>query len=168
MRVGAWVRGESGIAMALTLMTLMVLWTISAALVAVVQNEYRSALLALHAQQALWLAEAGLERAVFELGRDADWTDTRGATALQDPAGGWAPLCLDPEAEGRCGAPAEDLPAPADEPLGWMAVQWRSGSCGACVEVRAVGRVRRAVRSVVALLRREAEGIRVVGWREDL
>ncbi|MDR5708462.1 MAG: hypothetical protein QN172_07710 [Armatimonadota bacterium] len=168
MRVRALMRGESGVAMALTLMTLVVLWTISASLVAVVRNEYRSALLALDAQQALWLAEAGLERAIFELGRDADWTDARGATALQDPAGGWMPLCLDPGAEGGCGAAADALEFPAEEPLGRITVRWRSGGCGACVEVRAVGRVRGAARSVVALLRREAEGIRVVGWREEL
>ncbi|MDR7415142.1 MAG: hypothetical protein QN200_01590 [Armatimonadota bacterium] len=160
--------GESGVAMALTLMTLVVLWTISASLVAVVRNEYRDALLALQAQQALWLAEAGLERAVFELGRDPDWTDAGGATSLRDPGGGWMPLCLDPEARGGCEAVAEGVEFPADEPLGRIAVRWRPGGCEACVEVRAVGRVREATRSVVALLLREEGRIRVSRWREEL
>jgi hypothetical protein len=168
MRVRAWVHGESGVAMALTLMTLMVLWTISASLVAVVRNEHRDALLALQAQQALWLAEAGVERAAFELERDPDWTDGQGATALQDPAGGWMPLCLDPGARGGCGAVAEALRFPADEPLGQITVRWRPGGCDACVEVRAVGRVRAATRSVVALLQREGGRIRVSRWREEL
>ncbi len=164
----AVVRGESGVAMALTLMTLVVLWTVSAALVAVVRHEYRSAALALEAQQALWLAESGVERAAFELGRDPDWTDARGATALLNPSGGWALLCLDPEAEVGCRAPAEEVAFPADGPSGRITVRWRPASCSGCVEVQAWGRTQKAVRSVTALLRREAEGVRVVAWREEL
>ncbi len=164
----ALVRGESGVAMALTLMTLVVLWTISAALLAVVRHEYRSAALALEASRALWLAESGLERAVFELGRDPDWTDAHGATALLDPSGGWALLCLDPEAEAGCRSPAEEVAFPADRPLGWITVRLRPASCPGCVEVQSTGRMHGAVRSVTALLRREGERIRVVAWREEL
>lgn len=161
---------ESGVAMAMTLMTVVVLVTLSAGLVAVARNELHSASVSAASRTALALAEAGLERALFELRRDPDWSDAEGATALRTD-GGEFPLCLDPTARGGCGAPARDLPFPAEEPLGQMTVELGPADeprCAGCLVVRATGKLVRASRRIAVVVQRVEGAVRVVLWREEL
>jgi hypothetical protein len=161
---------ESGVAMALTLMTIVVLVTISAGLVAVARNEVHSARLGEASRTALALAEAGVERALFELRRDPDWSDAEGATALRTDTGEF-PLCLDPTARGGCGAPARDLPFPAEEPLGWVTVELRTSGepgCEGCLALRATARAAHASRRIEVVVRRDGGAVWIVRWREEL
>jgi hypothetical protein len=128
------------------------------------------------ASWAFQVAEAGAERAVFELSRDADWTDQAGATALLGQAeDGWAPVCLDPDSRGTCPTPATSVLFPAGEPVGSFQVVWRPRTgpeCGpeGCVCVRSTGNAGSAARRVEVVLARAGTGapVRTVYWREVL
>jgi len=165
-----FVADESGVAMALTLMTIVVLLTISAGLVAVARNEVRTARLGEASRIAFALAEASLERALFELRRDPDWSDAEGATALRTDAGEF-PLCLLPTARGGCSAPAQDVPFPAEEPLGRVTVElltWGEPGCEGCLGVRATAQVAHASRRIEAVVRRDGQALRIVRWQEEM
>ncbi len=165
-----FVADESGVAMAFTLMTIVVLLTISAGLVAVALNEVHTAYLGEASRMAFALAEASLERALFELRRDPDWSDAEGATALRRDPGAF-PLCLDPEALSGCSAPAQDMPFPAEEPLGRVTVElltWGEPGCQGCLKVRATARVAHASRRIEAVVRRDGQAVRIVRWQEEL
>ncbi|MDR5684495.1 MAG: hypothetical protein QN163_10825 [Armatimonadota bacterium] len=166
---------ESGLALVVTLAATVVLLAVSATLVAVARNEYRLAALAQTSRQALAVAEAGLERGLFELRRDSNWTDATGATALSSGPS-WSPLCLAPDAAPPCDeARAVDVPFPGTDPLGTFTVELaKIGAdpplgCDAttCMRLRASGRVRGSARVVQAVARRVADAaVEVQEWRE--
>ena len=154
---------------------LLVAMAAQAALV-VLAFELKAASNARDSSWAFQLAEAGAERAVFELSRDPDWTDQGGATALvaqvQD---GWAPVCLDPDSRGTCPTPATAVLFPAGEPLGSFEVLWRAWTgpeCGpeGCVCLRSTGTAGAAARRVEVVLARAGPGtpVRTLDWREVL
>jgi hypothetical protein len=164
----------AGLVFALAVMLLAAL--AAQAALAVLAYEAKASSTARESAAAFQVAEAGLERAAFELARDPDWADLRGATALLDPSGAqWRPLCLDPDSGGACTLAAEATAFPAADPLGTFTVQLklRTGpECGpdGCVCVRSTGRARSAARRVEAVLTRARAGepVRLVGWREVL
>jgi type II secretory pathway component PulK len=65
-------RGEAGLALALVLLTINVILIVTATLVAIALNEYQAAAGGERSRQAFQLAEAGLEKAIYELKRDPD------------------------------------------------------------------------------------------------
>ncbi len=146
------------------------------AALAVVAFELKAAGNTRDSSWAFQLAEAGAERAVFELSRDPDWTDLGGATALLDQAeDGWAPVCLDPASWRTCPTPATSVPFPSGEPLGSFQVLWKprpGPECGpeGCVCVRSTGTAGSATRRVEVVLARTGPGIavRTMDWREVL
>lgn len=164
----------AGLVFALAVM-LVVAVTCQAAL-AVVAYELRATAQFRDASWAFQVAEAGAERAMFELRRDPDWTDQAGATAIVGQAeDGWAPLCLDPDSEGHCSNPSVSVPFPAAEPLGTFTVLVKPGlgsQCGpeGCLCVRSTGSAGPAVRRVEVALTRAEPGkpVKVVSWREVL
>ncbi len=172
---GARVLGEqAGAGLVFALVVMLLVAIAAQAALAVLAYEARAAATARDAVAAFQVAEAGFERAVFELARDPDWTDRRGATALLGVGGtGWAPLCLDPGSDGSCTQPADSTSFPAANPFGTFAVSLkaRAGSeCGeeGCVCIRSTGRAGSAARRVEGILARAAPGepVRVLGWRE--
>jgi hypothetical protein len=166
---------ESGLALVVTLGAILVMLTVSATLAAVARNEYRLAAVSEASRQALVVAEAGLERGLFEVRRDAQWTDTTGATAM-NTGSSWYPLCLAPNGVPPCGgARAVGLPFPAADPIGTVTIELSEATANAapgcdrasCIRVRATGRVRESVRVVQAVARRVGtSGLEVGDWRE--
>lgn len=165
---------QRGAALVFALAVMLLVAVAAQAALAVLVHEVRASATYREAAAAFQLAEAGLERAIFELGRDPDWADPAGATALLHPASpAWAPLCLDPGADGRCTAPAEDVAFPATAPLGRFGVRLklRTGAeCGreGCVCVRSTGLAGGAARRVEAVVTRAEPGspVRLLAWRE--
>lgn len=167
------VADERGAALLFTVAVTLLVTLAVYAIVAVVVHEGRAGAAFRDSVLAFLVADAGLERAVFELRRDPNWADGQGATALLSAAGAAGPLCLDPQARGACPLPAESVPFPAQESLGTFTV--RVAPHGdprclgpACVCVRSIGQAGGAVRRVEAVLTREGPEapVRVVGWRE--
>jgi len=170
------VRSEQGAALVFALAVMLLVALAAQAALAVLAYEARAAATGKDATAAFQLAEAGLERAVFELRRDPDWTDRGAATAATDPLRtGWAPVCLDPGADGSCASPADSVPFPAADPLGRFTVRVKrrvGPECGpeGCLCLRSTGVAANAVRRVEAVLTRaeRAGPVRVVAWREVL
>ncbi len=167
------VRSEGGAALLFTVVVALLMTLAAHAVVAIVLHEGRASAIFRDSLSAFQVAEAALERAVFELRRDGNWQDDQGATALLGAEGGEALLCLDPDARGICSMPAESVPFPAQEPLGTFTVRVvvpPSPRCPgpSCVCVWAVGHAGRAVRRIEAVLAREGPQapVRLVGWRE--
>ncbi|MCS7236429.1 MAG: hypothetical protein RMM30_10715 [Armatimonadota bacterium] len=168
--------GQEGAALVFALAVLLLVALAAHAALAVLAYEARASATARESAAAFQVAEAGLERATFELARDPDWRDARGATALADPSGvEWRPLCLDPGSDGACRVSAESVAFLAGDPLGNFTVRMklRAGTeCGeeGCVCVRSTGQARGAVRRVEAVVSRDRAGepVRVVAWREVL
>ncbi|MCL6554071.1 MAG: hypothetical protein K6W08_13255 [Firmicutes bacterium] len=111
--------GEAGLALALVLLTINVILIVTATLVAIALNEYQAAAGGERSRQAFQLAEAGLEKAIYELKRDPDWTDSgaaAGATKNLTAARQWRPL-WDGSADLR------DAAFPAGAPIGTVTVE---------------------------------------------
>lgn len=167
---------QTGAGLVFALAVLLLVAMASQAALAVVAYELKATAQFRDASRAFQVAEAGAERAVFELGRDPDWTDRAGATALVGQAeNGWAPLCLDPGSEGHCSSPSASVPFPTAEPLGNFTVLVKRGlgpQCGpeGCLCVRSTGSAGAAVRRVEVGLTREQpdKPVKVVSWREVL
>lgn len=176
MRDGCSLREETGAGLVFALVVMLLVAIAAQAALAVLAYEAKAAATARDAVAAFQVAEAGFERAVFELARDRDWTDRRGATALLGVGGsGWAPLCLDPGSDGACTQPADSTSFPAADPLGAFSVSLKARAapeCGeeGCVCVRSTGRAGTATRRVEGVLARAAPGdsVQVLGWREVL
>src|SRR5574341_125694 len=122
-RINVLVRDESGVALALTLAMTILIVIVSAALVATAMNEYQTSGVAETSRQAFQLATAGVEKGIFELKRDGDWSDNVGAT--QEHALGntttWYRLY-------NGAAYVENADFPASQPLGRITVQLRGAS----------------------------------------
>ncbi len=167
------VSDEHGAALLFTVALMLVATVAVQAVLAVVAHEARAGATFRDSIWAFYVSEAGLERAVFELGRDSDWADRKGATALLGTATSEAVLCLDPAAEGTCPEPAASVPFPDREPLGRFTVRLathETSRCtgASCLCVWAAGQAGRAVRTVEAVLTRDGPEapVRMVGWRE--
>ncbi|MDR7400013.1 MAG: hypothetical protein QN144_12000 [Armatimonadota bacterium] len=176
MRQGGSLHEETGAGLVFALVVMLLVAIAAQAALAVLAYEAKAAATARDAVAAFQVAEAGFERAVFELARDPDWTDRRGATSLLGVGGsGWALLCLNPGADGACTQPADFTAFPATHPLGTFVVSLKARAgpeCGeeGCVCVRSTGRAGIATRRVEGVLARDRPGqpVRVVGWREVL
>ncbi len=170
------VHDEGGAGLVFTLAVLLLVAMAGQAALAVLAHEAKATATAADSLTAFQVAEAGLERAAFELARDPDWTDRRGATAVLDRAGGgWSPLCMDPRADGGCTRPADSVPFPSSAPLGTFRVRlrlWWGAGCGleGCLCVWSTGTARAATRRVESVLTRPSpdDRVRVVSWREVL
>ncbi len=148
-------RGESGMALMLTLVTTLLTLIVSATIVTMALNEYQNSGVAETSRLAYQIASAAVEKAVYELKRDADWADSIGATAdhtLGDTTT-WYRLY-----DGA--AFVENLDFPTASPLGRITVHLRGVSnaevrgCNpeTCIWARATGRVGIASRRVQVLL----------------
>lgn len=148
-------RDTSGVALAMTVAVVLLILTVSATLYAAVLNEYQTAVVAEESRQALQIAEAGVEKAIFELKRDLDWSDSAAATQEHTPGDTttWYRLW-----DGAAYVDAINYPGAA--PLGAISVHLRGAAsadypgCNAetCVWVRATGRVRSAARRITVLM----------------
>ncbi|MDR7482739.1 MAG: hypothetical protein QN203_09555 [Armatimonadota bacterium] len=173
--------GEAGLALALVLLTINVILIVTATLVAIALNEYQAAASGERSRQAFQLAEAGLEKAIYELKRDLDWTDSGASAAatrnLNDPRE-WAPLW-----DGS--ANLVDTPFPAGATIGEITVELcRDDNFGdgngcpgvpaptvagctpnACIWVRATGRIPGlAARQIEFLLSQMAPGYDLINY----
>ncbi len=176
MQAQSVVRDQGGAGLVFTLAVLLLVAMAGQAALAVMAHEAKATATSVDSLTAFQVAEAGLERATFELVRDPDWSDRRGATALLDRAGGgWSGLCLDPGADGVCARAADAVPFPQDGLLGSFRVRlrvWPGEGCGpeGCLCVWSTGTARSATRRVESVLTRASpqERVRVVSWREVL
>lgn len=166
---GAPGHGEAGVALGITLAFVLLTVLITAALVALVVNEYQTAGVSEQSRQAIQIAEAAIERAVFELKRDADWTDTgpsAEATSAHPASASdtttWYFLDLDPSS---ASALMQNVDFPAGAPVGQVSVELRNVSstetpeflCAPenCIAIRATSRVgSRASKRVEVILQR--------------
>jgi len=158
------VASESGVALGITLAFVLLTVLITATLVALVINEYQTAGVAEQSRQAIQIADAAVERAIFELKRDADWIDTAEATSAHPSSASdittWYVLDLDP-------SPLAFKPMqafPTDAPVGQVTVELRNVGSGetpgflcapqTCIAIRATSRVGRASKRVEVILQR--------------
>lgn len=150
-----WLKDESGMAMAITLATIILNLIISGTLVALALNEYHTAALGEKSRQAFQLADAAVEKAVFELQRDPEWDDGAGATADHTPGDTttWYRLYDD-------AGYVDNVNFPLASPLGQISVRLRAAASGevpgcnseTCIWIRGTGRVKSASRRIEVLL----------------
>ena len=172
-----WGNDESGVAMALTLATIFIILLVSSAMVALAMNEYQLAGGAERSRQAFQIAEAAIEKGMFEVRRDAVWDDsgtTAQATRNVTAAGTWYPLW-----DGADDVTGQDFPA--SSPVGRISVELcrYDGStfcpgvptpivsgCAAstCVWMRATGRVTGASRQIEVLLGKINPGTELINF----
>ena len=146
---------ESGMALMLTLVTTLLTMIVSATLIGAALSEYQNSGVAETSRLAFQIASAAVEKAVYELKRDADWSDSIGATTEHSLGNTttWYRFY-----DGA--AFVENLDFPTASPVGRITVQLRGVSntevsgCNAetCIWVRATGRVGSASRRVQVLL----------------
>jgi len=165
--------GEAGVALGITLAFVLLTVLITAALVALVVNEYQTAGVAEQSRQAIQIADAAVERAIFELKRDSDWTDTgpsAEATSAHPPSASdtttWYVLDLDPS---PVSAPMQSVDFPTGAPVGQVTVELRNVGSGEtpgflcapqnCIAIRATSRVGRASKRVEVVLQRLASDL---------
>ena len=175
MGMSSMPRSEGGAALVFALAVMLLVALGTQAALAVLAYEAQATAAGRNSLGAFQLAEAGLERAIFELRRDPDWSDRKGATALVRPGAGWVLLCLDPASDEACTELAERTPFPSSDPVGRYTVrirQRRGEECGGegCVCVRSTGEAAGTMRRVEGVLTRPERGggIRVLAWREVL
>ncbi len=168
---------ESGVAMALVLATIFLIVLISSTLVALAMNEYQLAGGAERSRQAFQIAEAAIEKGVFEVRRDPAWDDsglTAGATRSVPAVGAWYPLW-----DGAADVTDQDFPASST--LGLITVELcrYDGStfcpgvpnpvvagCTAstCIWMRATGRVTASSRQIEVLLGKINPGTELINF----
>lgn len=163
------VAGESGIAMALVLFVTLLVSLVSAALISLAMQEYQTAGTAQSSRQAFQVAEAAVEKTIYELKRDAEWDDAAGATRNVTVPGQWRPLW-----DGAADVVNRDFPAAA--PLGRITVELcrydASSFCpgvvspvipactpSTCIWIRAAGRFASASRRLEVLLGKIGPGV---------
>jgi len=155
-------RDESGVALAVTLVTIFLMVVVSGTLVALAMNEYQTAQVSQESRQAFQVTEAAVGKAMFELGRDGNWDDSSGATQFHTPGDTttWYDLY-----DGS--AAVVNAPFPASSPLGQITVQLRGASSAdalgcspeACIWLRATGRVAKASRRIEVLFGKIFPGV---------
>jgi len=148
-------RDESGMALMLTLVTTLLTMIVSATLVGAALTEYQNSGVAENSRLAFQIASAAIEKGIYELKRDADWSDSIGATTEHSLGNTttWYRLY-----DGA--AFVENIDFPSSSPVGRITVHLRGVSntevsgCNpeSCIWVRGTGRVGVASRRVQVLL----------------
>lgn len=159
-------RGESGVAMAMTLAMIFLILILSGTLVALAMNEYQTAGVGERSLQADQLAQAAVEKGIFELKRDPNWADAEAATKNTADNTTWKPLWDGAIDVSNVFFPA---PPPASSPLGTISVEvcryntdpcqesnpkYGAPGCDAsrCIWLRGTGKVGNATRRYEVLL----------------
>lgn len=168
-------QGESGIALAAVLVTILITFIVSGTLVAVAMNEYQTANGAERSRLAIQVTEAGIEVGVYEVKRDSVWDDTSAATKNVTAAGQWFPLW-----DGA--ADITNRQFPSASPVGTVTVEvcrYDAGTAcpgvpGAptitgcapevCIYLRSTGRVEGMSRQIEALLGKFGPGTDLISY----
>ena len=161
--------GESGMAMAVVLFTVILVMIVSGTLVALAMNEYQLAGSAETSRQGLMLAEAGIELGIHRLKLDSDWGDSTGATGGVVNNGEWYYL--------RDGlTPVSERDFPVSNPIGKVSVEVCRSSASpcpgavnsasvegcdsqTCIWLQATGKVGRSTKRIQVLLGKTFPGI---------